>query len=83
MPTKTKSKPKAKRRATAAEIRSDMKEFKAGIEHGKARLLENVGDRLVNALGPMVKIYETETGAKANQVRLIDFIRWWEEREKK
>jgi len=29
-----------------------------------------------------VKFYEQETGAKANQVRLIDFIRWWEEREK-
>lgn len=40
------------------------------------------GKHEAEVLKEMVGRYETETGAKANQVRLIDFIRWWEEREK-
>ena len=87
MPTKTKPKPKAKLKPAPVEqtVQPPTEEI---IEARAAFFMnvssrEGVNDCMENVIRPMVKIYESETGAKANQVRLIDFIRWWEEREKK
>ena len=41
-----------------------------------------VGKHEAAVLREMAQRYEAETGAIASQTRLIDFIRWWEEREK-
>ncbi|KKK74363.1 hypothetical protein LCGC14_2884530 [marine sediment metagenome] len=63
----TKTKPKPK----AKQKPLAAAEVRSAVSEVKAEYLKQ-----------MVAEYEQATGARANQVRLIDFIRWWEEREK-
>ncbi|KKN36131.1 hypothetical protein LCGC14_0776750 [marine sediment metagenome] len=67
MPTKTKPKPKAKPKAK---------------KDTTLTAPPTPAPSPTKFLRLMISTYESETGARANQVRLIDFIRWWEEREK-
>jgi len=85
MPTKT------KRRSVTPETLKKVKTIRGGrlppvpmsaslsptVLEGRQPVLSTF-----NTLRKCVHIYEQETGALPNQVRLIDFIRWWEEREK-
>ena len=87
MPTNIKPKPKAKKDGAVAEILSAVQGLKKvmlawNLETAKLARLPAVLATWGDIRRSMVTIYESETGAKANQVRLIDFIRWWEEREK-
>ena len=88
MPTKTKPKSKAKKNVAAAEFRAAVQKLNSTLEVIR-QTSENTSltppvpnSSYTMALRKMVWLYEGETGSKANQVRLIDFIRWWEEREK-
>jgi len=86
MPTKTKPKPKAKPKRVRAPIAISGSHTMSGPPLPSSSVIqtfkEPVHDSMEHVVRPMVKVYESETGARANQVRLIDFIRWWEEREK-
>ncbi len=88
MPTKTKAKPKAKSKTerVRAPIAIAGSHTMSGPPLPSSSVIQTfnggVHDCMEHVIRPMVKVYESETGAKANQVRLIDFIRWWEEREK-
>ena len=77
MPTKTKPKPKK-----TVALPGPRRPLPPVPSRELTYTHEGVHDCMEHVLRPMVKIYEIETGAIASQTRLIDFIRWWEEREK-
>ena len=94
MPTKTKPKPKAKKDVTAAKVIKGSTALRAlAVSRSPAIAFEelkiaceslglNEGAVSVWIIKYAASTYERETGAIASQTRLIDFIRWWEEREK-
>ena len=83
MPTKTKPKPKPKPKSE--RVRAPMTTggwLTKEPEPTEVVPAEPKEAKDLDVLKRMLAEYESETGARANQVRLIDFIRWWEEREK-
>ena len=69
---KKKTKPKAKAKTPAPKLHD-----KFSVETPKWLLLG--GPVSLMSLRKSVGIYEKTTGAKANQTRLIDFVRWCED----
>ncbi len=75
--TKPKSKPKAVKSFPPLPVSIDIAAESLKLRPGQ--MLPAQKSHSVEIVKNCVKFYETTTGAKANQTRLIDFVRWCED----